>query len=261
MIVECVGSTGAGKSTLLAALHQALNVSQPVTTAFALVAGGRPWLTHPTLRNLAQDLSTLPYVGLGLGHHGRFLAFAVRILARHRPLTLHTLNYLRSVLRKLGTHELLRHRGASSNALVLVDEGTILAAHNLFVYTNTRFGAAEVAQFGRLVPLPDAVIYLRASVPTLVQRTLQRPDPPRELRGRNTATIRAITQRAAHIFDAVTATPEIAARCLIVDETPLREQAATVGRILRWLQTQPAWPGQTAALEKVTYVETDSPLG
>jgi hypothetical protein len=205
MMVEFVGATGAGKSTLAGEARRHLAPEVDVVDARDLVAeklGLRP-LQHPTLRNLVADLGALPQLLLAWRRHRSYLAFVLRMLGRQGRVTLQTLNYLRSVVRKLGVYEIAR-RGASDR-IVLVDEGTLHSAHLLFVYADSEFGAGDLARFAELVPLPDCVVHVKAPVQELAARTRLRPDPPRELRAGREGEVGGCLERACEVFDGVVA--------------------------------------------------------
>src|ERR1051325_9140652 len=96
-----------------------------------------------------------------------------------------TIHNLRSLERKIGIYEITKHLG--KDQIILVDEGPILAAY-MFVSTGNTFAKPEeITRFTDLLPLPDLVIYIRASVDTIIERTVRRSDPPREVDVRNLA--------------------------------------------------------------------------
>ena len=217
MIVEFIGSTGAGKTTLFSEVQGRLARQAPaVTSSFELVAGrlGLQTATHPTVRNVIQDLAGLPYSIGSLPRHRAFMAFALKALARHTGCTVFALNYLRSILRKIGTYEVARRH--PHDRIILVDEGTVLAAHLLFVFSRTGYHREEIEQFARLVPLPEFVVYVKAPVDCLVQRALRRHDVRREMRARHRAVVETYVSRATALFDR------------LVETNPLRDRVLTV---------------------------------
>ena len=100
--------------------------------------------------------------------------------------------------------------------IVLVDEGTVLSAHLLFVYTRKAYNQEEIKEFAALVPLPELVVYIKAPVDDLVQRSLQRSDAPREMKARGQKEIEEYVSRAAKMFDQLTEAKEIRERVLVV---------------------------------------------
>ena len=216
MIVEFIGSTGAGKTTLISEVRRRLAEQAQTVTAFELVASrlGLQRVTHPTLRNLIQDLAGLPFFIGSWYRHRAFFGFALKALARHESYAFSTLNYLRSLVRKIGTHEIIRRR--QRDRIILVDEGTLLSAHILFVFTSAATRQEDIEKFARLVPLPELVIYIKAPVESLVQRALRRNDARKEMRAKNPALVERYVSRAAEIFDRLTETERIRDRVLSV---------------------------------------------
>jgi len=219
MIVEFIGSTGAGKTTLIRGVHRRLGQIRAVSTPFELIASplGLATITHPSARNLIQEVAGLPFFLRALEPGREFAAFVLKMLARQARFSIFTLNILRSLERKVGVYEIIRHR--ADRRVVLVDEGPLLLAHNLFVYSDAVYGQAELARFASLVPLPDAVVYVRAPIEILVQRTLLRNDPPRELRPLDRHLVEKHVSRAAEVFEQMIETERFRGRVLIVDNS------------------------------------------
>jgi thymidylate kinase len=217
MIVEFVGSTGAGKTTLASAVRLRLNAATDVTTSFELLAAplGLQGLRHPTLRNLVQEFVGLPFLARSIRRHRAFVRFALGLIARQKGPRLHALNYVRSLERTLGVHEALRRRRL--NRVVLVDEGTLLAAHNVFVFTAAPCASTDIVTYGTLVPLPDVVVHVRAPLDSLIARAIARSDPPRELKSRNRVLIATYTARAAALFEQLLRVDTIRDRVITVD--------------------------------------------
>jgi len=123
----------------------------------------------------------------------------------------------RSVMRRIGMFELARHRARGRT--VLIDEGTVLIAYHLFVYSTAEPTGPELDRFAALVPLPDRIVYVKAEVPALVERAQARTDPRRQLAGLSRAAAAAWIERAADVFDWVTTAPRLRDRVLVVDNT------------------------------------------
>jgi thymidylate kinase len=237
MIVEFIGCTGAGKTTLASEVQRRLAGQARVTTSFELAAGllGLKRITQPTMQNLTQDLASLPFFIHSLYPHRAFVALALRTLIREYRVSFFTANYARSVARRIGMHELIRryHR----DQIVLVDEGTVLSAHLLFVYTRARCSQQELIQFANLVPLPELVVYIKVPVDVLVERSFQRSDARRELRSKDRKTVEEYIGRAAKVFDRLTETDRIRDRVLVVDNSTSTgvELGMTAERIARFI--------------------------
>lgn len=224
MIVEFVGSTGAGKTTLISEVQRRLATTTDVTTAYGVVATplGLPGVTHPTARNLIQEVVGLPFFVRSLRRHRAFVVFTLKMLARQAVFTIFTINNLRSLVRKIGVYEILsRHE---HNRIILVDEGTVLTAHNVFVYSNAVYTPEEVATFASLIPLPDVIVYVRAPVDSLVRRSLQRSDPPREMKSKDRAQIETYIYRAVTMFDELVDAQNLRSRVLVVDNPEAADQ-------------------------------------
>lgn len=219
MIVEFIGSTGAGKSTLIAEVQSRISKSAEVITSFDLVATplGLRGVSHPTTRNLIQEVVGLPFFIGSLPQQKAFVAYTLRMLARQANFTIFTVNNLRSLERKIGVYEIIRRY--ARDRIILVDEGTVLLAHNVFVYSSEYYSPEEIAKFARLVPLPDVIIYVKAPVNNLIRRTLQRADPPREMKLKNQTLIEEYVKRAVGMFEQLVEDEKIRDRVLIVENS------------------------------------------
>ena len=224
MMIEFIGCTGAGKTTLISDVQRRLVQIASVTTSFRLVASplGLRNVTNPTARHLIQEFIGFPFFIRSLYRHKAFIIFILRMLARQAGFSVFMMNNLRSLVRKISVYEMTKRR--QHKQIVLVDEGTVLLAHNIFVYSSALYTAEEIARFASLVPLPDIIIYIKAPVETLVQRSLLRADPPRELKSRNRELIEKQINRAVSMFDQLVEAENIQSRLLIVENSGLSEQ-------------------------------------
>jgi deoxyadenosine/deoxycytidine kinase len=203
MIVEFIGSTGAGKTTLAAGVRAGLARHVGVASPFEVLAN-RGWLAglrHPTTRNLVQEIVAFPWFVRALASHAMFIRFVITRILQNARLGLQPLHYVRSLERTLGVHEVLRRR--PFGGVVLVDEGTLVTAHNLFVFGSRSPDPCELATFADLVPRPDVVVYVRAPVASVVERAMARPDPPREMRSQDRAEVERCARRAAAVYESL----------------------------------------------------------
>lgn len=250
MIIEFIGSTGAGKTTLLLKVQHRLAQQAQAVTGFDIVAGlvGLRRITNTTVRNLIQDLVGLPFFIASLYRHRAFVGFALRTLARHKAYAFSSTNYLRSIVRRIGTYEILKRY--NHNRIILVDEGTVLSAHFLFVYTRTIYSQEDIQTFASLVPLPELVIYIKAPVASLVQRSLQRKDVRKELRSKRKMLVEKYVSRAAEMFDQLTETKQIRERVFIVANPDSNEAEcdALVDRITEFILNYGPVVEQTPAI-------------
>ena len=217
MIIEFIGSTGAGKTTLLAAVQRKLANTAEVTTSFDLVAAplGLRGVTHPVAQNLIQELVALPFFIGSLPQCQALVIFTLRMLARQANFTPSTISNLRSLERKIGVYEILRRY--ERERIILVDEGTMLLAHNVFVFTSALYTREEIAMFATLLPLPDVIVYVKAPLDSLIKRSLQRTDRRREIESLDKAQIEKYIKRAVTMFEQLVDTEKIRNRVLIVE--------------------------------------------
>jgi len=224
MIIEFIGSTGAGKTTLISEVQRRLSQTTPVTTSFEVVAF--PFslhrVTNLTARNLIQELVGLPFFIRSLHRHKALIIFILRMLARQASFSFFTINNLRSLERKIGVDEIIKRR--QHDKIILVDEGPLLLAHNVFVYSGARYTFEEIARFAGLVPLPDIIIYIKAPIDILVQRSLLRTDPPREMKSRNRELIEKNINQAVKMFDQLISAANIQCRLLIAENSDSNHQ-------------------------------------
>ncbi len=220
MIVEFIGSTGTGKTSLISKIHHKLAQTTAVTTPFDLIAAplGLSTLTHPTAQNLIQELVGFPFFIGSLNRHGKFLVHTIETFSRNTKFSIHRINNLRSLERKIGMYEITQRY--DRDQIILVDEGPILAAH-MFVFMGSLVTSAEIATFANLLPLPDLIVYIKAPVDVLVRRALQRPDPPREMGKKDPALTEKYVKDATAIFDQLIGHERIRGRLLVVDNPDL----------------------------------------
>jgi hypothetical protein len=220
MIVEFIGSTGAGKTSLISKIHRKLVQTTVVTTPFDLIAAplGLSRVNHPTAQNLIQELIGFPFFIASLNRHGKFLVHTIKTFSRNTKFSIHRINNLRSLERKIGMYELTQRY--NKDKIILVDEGPILAAH-MFVFMDSPVTLSEIATFANLLPLPDLIVYIKAPVDVLVRRALQRSDPPREMGNKIPNTTEKYVKDATAIFDQLMESERIRRRLLVVDNPDL----------------------------------------
>ena len=227
MIVEFIGATGAGKTTLARRIVQRGVPARRVRMATDLVTDrlGRRWIRNPHAINLLADVSGLPSF---IGSSDRdFVRFASERLWHHAPSTFAKANYLRNIVRKVGMYEMARN--ADPGTAFLVDEGTILTAYQLFVYSDAPFTQDDLERFVRLVPMPDVIVHVKAPTDVLLRRAMSRPDRRRELKGSGAPEVERLIARAVELFDRLEETEPIRGRLLtveIADDSPERLDAA-----------------------------------
>ena len=223
MIVEFIGSTGAGKTSLISKIHLRLAQTTVVTTPFDLIAAplSLSGITHPTAQNLIQEFVAFPFFLGSLNRYRKFLAHTIKTFSKNTKFSIHTINNLRSLERKIGLYEITQRY--SRDRIILVDEGPALAAH-MFVFTGSLVNASEIATFAVLLPLPDLIVYIKAPIEVLVRRALQRPDPPREIGGRDPVMTEKYVRSATAVFDQLMEAERIHSRLLVVNNPDLTEE-------------------------------------
>jgi thymidylate kinase len=216
MIVEFIGCTGSGKTTLISQIQSRLAKTTRVVTAHELVASriGLVGVTNPTAQNLIQEVVGFPYCIRSLRRHRAFLGVTVQLFTRNSDLSFTTIHNLRSIERKIGVYEMTQR--CDQDVIVLVDEGPIQAAH-MFVFTRTALTPEEITQFANLLPLPDLIVYVRSPVDTLVERTLRRADPPRQMSSKHGTLREGYIRSAVALFEDLIQEASLWDRSLIVD--------------------------------------------
>jgi hypothetical protein len=171
-------------------------------------------ITHPTARNVAQEIGGLPFLLRAFGRRRAYLAFARRMHARYAPTPYHRLNGMRGIARRVGMYELAR--SSAADRIVLSDEGTVLSAY-LFALTDVELDHSHVARFAELVPAPDSMIYVRAPIDALVERALARPDPRPQHARKSAEEVERTIRRTVGVFDLVAGSPPLRDRVLVVE--------------------------------------------
>lgn len=251
MIVEFIGSSGAGKTTLIEQLKRRRDAVAPLVSVTDLILDrrGRRWIRDPIARNVVVDITVSPSFVRALDRNGDFVRFAFRRLSRHAPSTFARYHYMRQVVRDVGKHELARR--ARTNATVMVDEGALLTAYHLFVYSNAPFDRSDLERFAHLVPLPDLIVYVRAPLDALVERAVKRPDRRRELTGYDREGVKRWMARAEDVFEGLAATHPLRDRLLSVDnaESSPEGQEEAVSRIAAFIHDRtPTRPSGSAPI-------------
>ena len=137
-----------------------------------------------------------------------------RILAGLRRTSwFERLNVARNVLKKIGIHEIIRHH-AGDERIVVVDEGSLQAAHNLFVHMSVGVNPGDVARFSGLVPLPDVAVYVKEHERVLIERTMARGH--KRIPGRSRTQVEVFIKRAIQTFEVLAWQPQLVDRLLVV---------------------------------------------
>jgi hypothetical protein len=219
MQIQLIGCTSAGKSTLAKSMLQAFR--EQGTDAFmgeelVLKRARLGWINARLARILAVDLLSMFACLVTWRRNREFYWVALRTVSR-LPRTVawkEKLNIARNVLKKVGIFEIVDRLG-SDEQIVLVDEGTLHAAHNLFVHVAAKTDASDLSRFAQLVPLPQVVVYVRQSRSVLIARTMKRGH--KRIPGRSYAQAEVFVDRAVDTFDSLVQQLVLEKRLFTVD--------------------------------------------
>jgi hypothetical protein len=215
--VELIGCTGAGKSTLLTQMLRACrerSIEAWPGDDFVLSQVGADRLTSRIARTLLVDLLSLLACLRGGHRNRRVWVFAMRVVWRVPAPRLQKLNLARNVLKKIGVYEIIRAR-KSGPGIVIVDEGTLHAAHNLFVHLSVPPNRDDVAAFADAVPLPDVAIQVAQRPSVLIERTLARGHS--RIPARSRTDVERFVLRALVTFETLGQQPAVESRLVRVN--------------------------------------------
>jgi thymidylate kinase len=218
--IELIGCTGAGKSTLansIVRICQESGINVRMSDDFVLAKARLGWVTHQLVRTILVDLFAFAACLIALPNHRRFLLFALRLISESAAGWFEKLRLVRSVFKKIGVYEIVR-RQAPDEELVLVDEGTLHAAHNLFVPGPVKARDTHLSMFLRLVPLPDVAVYVTQRESVLIERTLNRGH--KRIPDRSPAKVARFIRKAVATFDELARHPQLQRVLLVIDPYP-----------------------------------------
>lgn len=218
MQIELVGCTSAGKSTLATQITDAARaegIDLLLADEFAVDQLGLGHLRKRWLRAVVVHIVALWGCVSKGRRHARFIKFSYRELRETKISRRQQWNQLRKVLKQLGRYEVIRG-GRQSQTPVLVDEGTLHAAHNLFIHAGCEFDSDHVQQFAEIVPLPDVVIYVRQREDVLVERTLKRGHP--RISDPTRQSVEKFVRQAVLAFEQLSEHERISPRMIVVQD-------------------------------------------
>ena len=217
MQIELIGCTSAGKSTLTRSILQACDeqgIDIFPSDDFVLEQIRLNWIKSHLPRTLLVDLVALFVCLITWRNNLKFYLFATQLLFQLPIVPLEKLNLLRNVLRKIGIYEIIRFR-STHQQVILVDEGVLQAAHNLFVHVSVDVKTEHLSTFARLVPLPDVVVYLRQPESLLIDRTMKRGH--KRIPDRSYRNVVRFVKQAVRTFDTLVQNPAVENKLLVVD--------------------------------------------
>jgi deoxyadenosine/deoxycytidine kinase len=203
MQIELIGCTGAGKSTLAQGVLQASReqgIMASMGDDFVLEQFHLQRIKHRLARTLCVDIVALFACLTTWRKNLAFYRFVIRVITR-LPTTVawsERLNIARNILKKVGVYEIV-HRCCSDQQIVLVDEGTLHSAHNLFVHVSVEPNIRDVCTLARLVPLPNMAIHVQQAEQVLVERTLERGH--KRIPDSSPTQVERFVKHAVHTFD------------------------------------------------------------
>lgn len=241
MQIELVGCTSAGKSTLAAQITEAARaegIDLMLADEYALDLLGLGHLRKRWLRAVVVHIVAFWGCVSKGWRHVRFIKFSHRELRDTKISRRQQWNQLRKVLKQLGRYEVIRG-SRQDQTPVLVDEGTLHAAHNLFIHVDFEFDNDQLRQFAEQVPLPDLVIYVRQSEEVLVERALKRGHP--RISDPTRQSVAKFVHQAVLAFDQLAKHERISPRTLEVQDgmivsEPLQPSTPEMKRALEFLR-------------------------
>ena len=220
MQIEIIGCTSAGKSTLIRNVLQA-NHQQDIDLVtsydFVLRQFRLDWIKYHTLGMLLLNLLALGACLATWPKNHAFLKFVVGFIYTLPAATVSRIDKLKAVrltLRNMGIYEIIC-RSATEQQIVLADEGTLQIAHSLFIHVGIEPKMADLSTFVQLVPLPDAIVYVKQPISILVERTLVRGH--HRIPEGSPGQVAAFIRQAAVTFDQLEQAPILKNRLLVID--------------------------------------------
>jgi len=217
MQIELIGCTSAGKSTLITGILQACyqqGIDIFLGDDFVLKQVRLNWIKSHLPRTLLVDLAALFACLVTWRKNLKFYLFATRTLYQLPISRYEKLNLLRNVLKKIGIYEIIRSRG-NDEQVILVDEGVLQAAHNLFVHGSVDVNTEQISTFAGLIPLPDVIVYLRQPESILIDRITIRGH--KRIPDRSSSNVTRFVKRAVTTFDELVQNPAVESKLLVVD--------------------------------------------
>lgn len=219
MQIELIGCTSAGKSTLAEGILQACStrgIDASLGNDYVLKQARLNWVRSYLVRTFVLDLLSLFGCLVSCRNNFRLYLLIIRIIW-HLPGTVplfEKLNIARNALKKIGIYEITRRR-TYNQQIVLLDEGTLHIAHNLFVHVSAEPNKSDLLEFIGLVPLPDIAIYVRQDEVVLIKRNLKRGH--KRIPSGSSANVERFVKRAVDVFETLGRQPALEGRLLVMD--------------------------------------------
>jgi hypothetical protein len=216
MQIELIGCTSAGKSTLSRKIRhicRSREIDIFLGDEFVLKQIRLNWIKNHLLRTLLMNLSALFACLLTWRRNSKIYLFAAKSLLRLPIVTLEKINLFRNALKKIGIFEIIRFRDTDQQ-VVLVDEGILQTAHNLFVHISVEAKTEDLLTFAVLVPLPDVVVYIKQPERILVDRTMKRGH--KRIPNRSYGKVVCFVKQAVSTFDKLVQHPTVENKLFVI---------------------------------------------
>ena len=147
---------------------------------------------------------------------------------------------IRNFMKRIGSHLLLEklRDEASDWDIIIWDEGSVHAAHNLFVHDGAKPKVEEILEFAHIVPKPDLLIWVTAPTAQLAKVLLERGHS--RVCGTSDAA-QAFAENARKTFEVLASVHGLKEKICRIDnststtdqtETAIRERAGAIGKFL-----------------------------
>lgn len=217
MQIELIGCTGAGKSTLARGIQQACReqgLDILLGEDFVLEQCRMDWVRSDLLRKALVNVTGILASLITWRNNRRLSLFATQLLFQLPIPRLERVSLLRNVLKKIGLYEIIRLRRRDQQ-VILVDEGVLQIAHNLFVHVSSGVKSEHLSTFAGLAPLSDVVVYLKQPEDLLIDRTLRRGH--KRIQDRSHAKVSRFVKQAVNVFDELVQHPKVKNRVVVVE--------------------------------------------
>lgn len=229
MIIEFTGPTGAGKTTCAVDLVEALQTSGKSVVFIHgevktdIITEDSPFkipgfILDTTRHNWKTDMYLLPWIVLFSLRFPRFSFFVFK-KAINSPS--HKVPVFRSVLRKMGVYLYFRRRKFRDSQIV-IDEGIVHIAHNIFVSPDRLLYKADVDTFIKNVPLPDKVIVCQGGRKQLLQNLKKRGQW--STRVKNEQELERFVENAVQTFDFLVSSDRLQEKIMVCDSFDAKQE-------------------------------------
>jgi hypothetical protein len=216
--IEFIGCTGTGKSTLVNRILQVCHtegISAWLGEDFLLSRFHLGWVGSFKVRATIVNLTALSVALANWAKYCQFYSFALQTTFSHQIPLRQKIYLCRNVLKLVGIYE-IAHRETASHQIILLDEGPLHSSNALFVHSAAGPPTIELSEFVRVVPFPDAVVYLRNQKDTLIQRTLARGH--KRVRNSIPHEVEQFIESAMTIFERLAQLPAVQDKLFIVND-------------------------------------------